>query len=652
MQTKRILAVLLALCLLVSTVPAMTLFASADSSLVASFDFTTGSLTDTVGKSATITINDSENCYLTEEGLYLNRYTRGWWSDANRLSQSDLDLFQLMGENATMNIAFHLDSLPESRCYIFGYDGGWGGSRIRSDALIRAYSDGSVQLFTEYDNGTGYTSNTLSSGANEIAAGDNVLTLTQSVVDGVTTTMIYLNGKLIASSTSAISLSYLASVGSSGYSFGSANWDDNKPELGGTFYKADFYRFTMTEQQVAGLMTDATGNFEVAYANWKNNASMQNLETALNAYDALLPDDAATYTDQYAELAVAAPSLYRDKAEAAVNALQAVEPSTAPSYKVLLDAAAAAIVAAETAGAEVTDLAATVTQASETYTAAVAALVKLDNSAVVTSVSGDGSPWGDGPFANAFDSSDETKLGGSPITSISWSVDAPYMVVGYSLTTGYDASSSGRGRCPGSWTLEASADGANYEVIDTVARSGMEDIDSKEYQYLLENPGLYQHFKITFGSSSTVALNEISLYTVPAPVAPIDATFTSSTPTSGENGIDLTWNVSLVDGFDDAFATFNATYDIVDAGVIVAATTDDLDRYSRTLAESENLAAKEPGLAYKESFGTTVYSNFSYRRTNVQEGRSRYIAVYITYTDGVDTQTLLVQGDGLIAQSE
>ncbi len=102
---------------------------------------------------------------------------------------------------------------------------------------------------------------------------------------------------------------------------------------------------------------------------------------------------------------------------------------------------------------------------------------------------------------------------------------------------------------------------------------------------------------------------------------------------------DLTWNVSVTNSLDPAdaqtFVDFNDAYEVVDAGILVTADPQAAED-AKALAMGDNVenpAASVQGKAYKESFGTTVYSHFSYRRTGVAEDRVRVVITYIVYQE-------------------
>ncbi len=125
----------------------------------------------------------------------------------------------------------------------------------------------------------------------------------------------------------------------------------------------------------------------------------------------------------------------------------------------------------------------------------------------------------------------------------------------------------------------------------------------------------------------------------------------SSVPADVIGTYDLTWNVDVTNRLDDAdaqdFVEFNAQYTILDTGVIIAATAGDAED-AKALAASEDTAIA--GKAYQESFGTTLYSHFSYRRMNVAAGRTRYVVAYTVYTDGENTYYAYADAVALLAE--
>ena len=116
------------------------------------------------------------------------------------------------------------------------------------------------------------------------------------------------------------------------------------------------------------------------------------------------------------------------------------------------------------------------------------------------------------PF-NLFDGSKESKLFEfSNQFSIAWKMKQDTTLYSYSLTTAND-NEAYKGRNPKSWILYGSSDGINWEKIDTVNNSGMEDVNFKTYNYTVDKVGSYRYYKLDIkaGYGSSVQLSEISL---------------------------------------------------------------------------------------------------------------------------------------------
>ena len=116
------------------------------------------------------------------------------------------------------------------------------------------------------------------------------------------------------------------------------------------------------------------------------------------------------------------------------------------------------------------------------------------------------------PF-NLFDGRKESKLFEfSNQFSIAWKMKQDTTLYSYSLTTAND-NEAYKGRNPKSWILYGSSDGTNWEKIDTVNNSGMEDVNFKTYNYTVDKVGSYRYYKLDIkaGYGSSVQLSEISL---------------------------------------------------------------------------------------------------------------------------------------------
>ena len=97
---------------------------------------------------------------------------------------------------------------------------------------------------------------------------------------------------------------------------------------------------------------------------------------------------------------------------------------------------------------------------------------------------------------NLFDGNTSTKFfDNKKEFSISWKMKQPTTVYGYSLTTAND-NEQYKGRNPKSWILYGSKDGNNWETIDVVNDSGMEDKNFKTYNYTVDKVGTYQYYKL------------------------------------------------------------------------------------------------------------------------------------------------------------
>ena len=96
--------------------------------------------------------------------------------------------------------------------------------------------------------------------------------------------------------------------------------------------------------------------------------------------------------------------------------------------------------------------------------------------------------------------------------SIAWKMKQDTTLYSYSLTTAND-NEAYKGRNPKSWILYGSSDGINWEKIDTVNNSGMEDVNFKTYNYTVDKVGSYRYYKLDIkaGYGSSVQLSEISL---------------------------------------------------------------------------------------------------------------------------------------------
>ena len=100
---------------------------------------------------------------------------------------------------------------------------------------------------------------------------------------------------------------------------------------------------------------------------------------------------------------------------------------------------------------------------------------------------------GDEKPSNLFDGRKESKLFEfSNQFSIAWKMKQDTTLYSYSLTTAND-NEAYKGRNPKSWILYGSSDGTNWEKIDTVNNSGMEDVNFKTYNYTVDKVGSYRY---------------------------------------------------------------------------------------------------------------------------------------------------------------
>ena len=109
-------------------------------------------------------------------------------------------------------------------------------------------------------------------------------------------------------------------------------------------------------------------------------------------------------------------------------------------------------------------------------------------------------------------------------------------VDGYTLTTGND-NSDYKGRNPKDWVLKAKVNsGDAWTTIATVANeSTMEDINYEPYDFIVDNPGTYQYFRIEISSArdgGTMQLSELQLWEGSYSAAYGDLTVTPASATS------------------------------------------------------------------------------------------------------------------------
>ena len=114
--------------------------------------------------------------------------------------------------------------------------------------------------------------------------------------------------------------------------------------------------------------------------------------------------------------------------------------------------------------------------------------------------------------SNLFDGDTSTKMFSGSTGTVAWKLDRAATIYSYTLTTGND-NTSYPGRNPKAWTLYASADGNNWDVIDKVTESGMQDVNYESYDFAVDRADAYKYFKIDFTGlyGSSFQLSEIEL---------------------------------------------------------------------------------------------------------------------------------------------
>ncbi len=145
-------------------------------------------------------------------------------------------------------------------------------------------------------------------------------------------------------------------------------------------------------------------------------------------------------------------------------------------------------------------------------------------------------------------------------------------VNGYTLTTGND-NSDYPGRNPKDWVLKAKVNsGDAWTTIATVANeSTMADVNYKPYDFIVDNPGTYQYFRIEISSdrgAGTMQLSELQLWEGSYSAAYGDLTVTPANATSeifvalrNENGSADTYTVSAnVGGKKYAFSKSDVNF--------------------------------------------------------------------------------------------
>lgn len=98
---------------------------------------------------------------------------------------------------------------------------------------------------------------------------------------------------------------------------------------------------------------------------------------------------------------------------------------------------------------------------------------------------------------------------------ITWKLNRPYPVGGYTITTANDTAETGR--LPRGWTLEASNDGVEWVMVSNIINSRLERVNFTDYFYAISKTGTYQYFRFTLTATESrrntmTQMAEITLY--------------------------------------------------------------------------------------------------------------------------------------------
>ncbi len=107
------------------------------------------------------------------------------------------------------------------------------------------------------------------------------------------------------------------------------------------------------------------------------------------------------------------------------------------------------------------------------------------------------SGYGNETASNLFDNNTATKLFSTSKGTIAWELTKDTTVYSYSLITAND-NAKYTGRNPRSWKAYGSKNGQNWEVIDHVADSQIENKNYTRYTYQVDKIGTYKYLKIEF----------------------------------------------------------------------------------------------------------------------------------------------------------
>ncbi len=114
--------------------------------------------------------------------------------------------------------------------------------------------------------------------------------------------------------------------------------------------------------------------------------------------------------------------------------------------------------------------------------------------------------------ANLFDENTKTKMFNVGTGTIAWKMKRDVSVYSYTLTTAND-NEQYHGRNPRSWNLYGSTNGSNWEKLDAVTDSGIQDKNYESYTYNVKKVGKYKYFKMDIATLDGQAfqLSEIAL---------------------------------------------------------------------------------------------------------------------------------------------
>ncbi len=130
--------------------------------------------------------------------------------------------------------------------------------------------------------------------------------------------------------------------------------------------------------------------------------------------------------------------------------------------------------------------------------------------------------------ANLFDGDVTTKyFENAKSFSIAWKMNKDTTLYSYGLTTA-DDNATYKGRNPKAWILYGSRDGQNWDKIDVVNESGMQDENFKTYNFTVDRVTAYRYYKLDIKASygDSIQLSEISLKGAAVSTSKYDILFT------------------------------------------------------------------------------------------------------------------------------